>query len=106
MPEKEADVDGHMLTQAVMLVRSGFDLLKAAMALVPSTKKADTIPVFRLVARDAWLREPTDAAAGQGNPRRDSASLWQPRQFETEEGPGRATYTSLGPAVPNPRIRV
>jgi hypothetical protein len=62
MLEKESDVDGHMLTQAVMLVRSGFDLLKAAIALVPSTKKAGTIPVFRLVARDALLREPTDEA--------------------------------------------
>ena len=55
-------MDGQMITQAALLVRSLVDIAKAIGSLVPGGKKRDEIPVYRLVGRGELLRIRADRA--------------------------------------------
>jgi len=55
-------MDGQMITQGALLLRSLIDIAKAVGNLVPGGKKRDEIPVYRLVGRDEFLRARADRA--------------------------------------------
>jgi hypothetical protein len=55
-------MDGQMITQGALLLRSVIDVAKAVGSLVPGDKKRDEIPVYRLVGRDEFLRARADRA--------------------------------------------
>lgn len=53
-------MDGQMVTQTALLVKSLVDVAKAVGSLLPGGKKRDEIPVYRLVSRDELLRSSAD----------------------------------------------